>query len=87
MTRNNQWKPRTMALAYRIWADCQQHGWYRTISEVADSLGEPHQSVRSVIIKKKWQNRFRSVLPGLTERRKLAGRHMVNIDAELEALS
>ncbi|RNF35058.1 hypothetical protein [Paracoccus methylarcula] len=62
MTRLRQ-NPRTMALAYRIWANCQIHGWYRTIAEVADALGEPVSTIRTIVKARGWQGRFRAVSP------------------------
>lgn len=84
MTRPRQ-NPRSMALAYRIWADCQTHGWYRTIAEVADSLAEPERTVRGIIKAHGWQGRFRSVTPTVHGAHQFK-RHEL-IDARLEAMS
>ena len=53
--------PRNMALAYRIWADCQTHGWYRTIAEVADALNEPPNKIQGIVHHRGWASRFKSV--------------------------
>lgn len=54
--------PRTEAAAYLIWCDCQEHGWDRTIPEIADSVGRRDISslrARRVIEVKGWMPKVR----------------------------
>lgn len=52
-------KPRSEALAYRIWAVCSKAEWDLSISEVAEALGENVQRVSSIMQKKGWTQRLR----------------------------
>ena len=52
--------PRTEAIAYRVWAYAAPRGWNVTIVEVAEEIGVEWQSVRSVMVHKKWIGRLRN---------------------------
>lgn len=52
--------PASHTLAYRVWGECNLHGWDRTIAEVAEALDEPVQRVRRIVQVKQWADRFRS---------------------------
>lgn len=56
-----QLKPRNEALAFRIWQDCQLHGWYRTIHEISDNLDEPTPRLVQVLQLKRWTGRIRRI--------------------------
>lgn len=51
--------PRTEAAAFIIWANSQDHGWDRTVAEIAQAVSMSVQRVRRVIEVKGWQNRVR----------------------------
>lgn len=57
-------RPATMALAYRIWGNCNLHGWARTVAEIADSLDEDEKRVRRVAQIKGWLSRMRATTDG-----------------------
>lgn len=52
-------KIRKMALAYRIYCDCEMWGWNRTIREIAETVGEDYHRVRGVIGQKGWSGRVK----------------------------
>ena len=52
--------PKHQAIAYLIWAECQQNGWDRTIGDVAEAVGVTAQLAGLVIKAKGWRNRFRA---------------------------
>lgn len=56
-----QMKPRNMALAMRVWQDCQLHGWYRTIHEIADSIDAEVPRLVQVLQLKKWTGRIKRI--------------------------
>lgn len=56
--------PRTAAAAYLIWHDCKEHGWDRTIPDIANSVDRSDISVqraRRVIEVMGWMPRVRRV--------------------------
>ena len=61
--------PRSMALAYRIWAHCTPIGWNTTAAEIGDALGEPMGAVRRVCAMKDWTARLRAVRPRAVDER------------------
>lgn len=83
MTRRRQ-NPRTMAIAFRIWANCQTHGWYRTIEEIAEAVGENWMTVRTIMVHRGWHRRTKSV-----SQRMIDTNHNVaeSFDRALEAMS
>ena len=54
--------PKHKAIAYRIWAECQQNGWDRTVGDVAKAVGVTSQLAGLVIKDKGWRERFRNTL-------------------------
>lgn len=52
----------TEALAFRIWQFAEPLGWNCTHGEVAEAIGEPMASVRSVCALKQWSGRLRTGL-------------------------
>jgi hypothetical protein len=52
--------PKHQAIAYLIWAECQQNGWDRTIVDVAKAVGVSYQMAAVVIGAKGWRERFRT---------------------------
>lgn len=55
--------PRLMTAAFKVWADCQQHGWYRTPAEIAETADMPERLVASAIRAKGWAPRLRKEEP------------------------
>lgn len=74
--------PRSMALAYRIWADCKTHGWDRTLEQIAGSLGEDIPRIRRIAQMKNWLNRFRAGADHWRD----GGYVTTSMDAQLERL-
>lgn len=58
VTPARRMSPRSMALAYRIWADCSTHGWYRPIADIAAGLDVSPERIRRVAQEKGWNGRF-----------------------------
>lgn len=56
-----QLKPRNEAVAFRIWQDCQTHGWYRTIHDIADSVDEPVNRCVQILQMKRWTGRIQRI--------------------------
>lgn len=74
--------PRTQALAFRIWADCQTHGWERTAAEIADNLGETPVRIARTARAKGWTPRLRGSGTPANE----GVPHTLRIDSELNIL-
>lgn len=74
--------PRTQALAFRIWAECQSHGWERTAGDIADHLNETPARIARVARAKGWT----SLLRGSGTPAKEGEPHMLRIDSELNIL-
>lgn len=55
--------PRTMALAYRIWAYCEPREWDVTIPELAEEMRESVQAINGILRTRGWLNRVRLVTP------------------------
>lgn len=53
-------KPKSEALAYRIWAVCSKAEWDLSVSDVAEILGENVRSVSIVMLTKGWLQRLRA---------------------------
>ena len=53
--------PRTMAIAYRIWAYASPREWDVTIPEVAEELRENVATIRAIMQSKGWLRRVRRV--------------------------
>jgi neutral trehalase len=53
--------PRNEAVAFRVWQDCQTHGWYRTIHDIADSIDEPVNRLVQILQLKRWTGRIRRI--------------------------
>ncbi len=51
--------PRTMALAYRIWAYATPREWDVSVKEVAEALGVSWQHVNLICAKRGWNARMR----------------------------
>lgn len=51
--------PRTEAAAFIIWRDAQDHGWDRTVAEIANEVRMSAQRVRRVLEVKGWLSRVR----------------------------
>lgn len=56
-------KPRSEALAFRIWALCNPRGWGMTFQDCADELGENWHRVRKVAQLRGWSGRFKTIAP------------------------
>lgn len=54
-------KPRTEAIAFRIWAYCEAFGWAQTMAEIPEALDLSVQTVSNVLIRKGWVDRVRRV--------------------------
>lgn len=52
-------KPKSEALAFRIWAHARALGWNCSIAELAEALNENINRVRAIVVHKKWTNRLR----------------------------
>jgi hypothetical protein len=74
--------PRSMALAYRIWADCQAHGWERTAAEISINLGVEAMRVARVARQKGWTARLRGSGTPASQ----GVPHTLRIDAELATM-
>lgn len=72
-------KVETMALAFRIWANCETHGWERTSSEIAEDLDTTTQKVANTLRAKGWSDRVRPMPRVRPEK----VHHSINIDNEL----
>jgi hypothetical protein len=53
--------PRTIALAYRIWAYAAPRGWDVTIPELADEMREHHNTITNILRWRGWLHRVRRV--------------------------
>lgn len=51
--------PRSHTAAYLIWCDCKDHGWERTVPEIAQSVGMQVNRVSRILALKQWQGRVR----------------------------
>ena len=56
-------KIRTAALAFRIWQFAMDRGWDVTMTETAEALNVPPQTVSTIATNRRWLNRFRSTKP------------------------
>lgn len=74
--------PLAMAAAYIIRADCEAHGWERTITEIAASTGMPGQRVMKILALKNWTQRTRRAHRSTHDADTMITRH----DAALDAL-
>lgn len=74
--------PGAMAAAYIIRADCEAHGWERTITEIAASTGMSGQRVMKILALKNWTQRTRRAHRSTHDADSLITRH----DAALDAL-
>lgn len=50
---------RTNAAAFVIWRDCKDHGWNRTIAQIAETTGMSAPRVNRVLGLAGWRNRVR----------------------------
>ena len=58
-SRSRRLSPRSEALAFRIWRECEPIGWNCTVSECAAALDVPQPRVTSIVRAKGWTGRFR----------------------------
>lgn len=79
--------PRTHAIAYRIWADCEMWGWNRTIAEIAESVDEPYHTVRAIIGHRRWTGRIKSMQTRQYDvSDKLFGSHFLSFDVPVHMI-
>jgi hypothetical protein len=62
-------KPRTEAIAFRIWSYCEAFGWAQTMAEIAEALDLTTQQVNNILVQKGWNDRVRRVSPGVRRTR------------------
>ena len=52
--------PKSEAIAYRAYIWARDREWDCTIAECAEAIGVETQSLRNIMVRKGWANRFRS---------------------------
>lgn len=60
-------KPRTEAVAFRIWSYCEAFGWEQTLEQIAEGVGETSSVIRAVMSARGWITRIKRVSRGKHE--------------------
>lgn len=80
--------PRSMRIAYQLWALATPLGWDITMAEAAAALGVDPSSVINIARAKGWMGRFRANpnTPATGEQAPIFRTHITSVDRALEAL-
>lgn len=55
---SHKFSPRSMRILAHVHHECSRYGWRRPIAEVAEAIGEPMETVRTLVTKNGWASRF-----------------------------
>lgn len=78
-----RFSPRSMRILAHVHHECSQHGWFRPIAEVAESIGESMETVRHLVTLRGWSGRFQ---PAPRTENASFGSLIRVMDDELEAM-
>ena len=65
--------PKSEAIAYRAYIWARDRDWNCTIAECAEAIGVETQSLRNIMVRKAWSDRFRSTTRDFNQRKNAPG--------------